>query len=175
MARFPDHCIKLILILIICSTASAVFCFVEQVQATNKVVTIGEIKLYHEDGSTQMTSYNFPQFDGGMPSTCSKWFFIRNTGKQPVEISWSLTESSIPWNMKTIGYEYYETNICKYSFGLRQDSKGDGDYLAPEEKSILLNCGEEAKLCFELIYTGRPNTPEIFTLTVSFYATRAEA
>jgi hypothetical protein len=126
-----------------------------------------------------MTSYSFPFFTGGTPDIYSKWFFIKNTGKQPLHVSWSITASSIPWNTKSKhhpnGYEHYEGNVCKYSFRIHQTSKRHGDYLAPEKEKILLNVGKEAKLCFELIYTGKPYTAEKFTLTVSFTATEAES
>lgn len=172
MVRLPGCCINVILILLICTTASAVFSLVDQAEATNQIVAFGEIELYCEDGSTRMTSYNFPQFSGGMPGVCSKWFYVRNVGKQPVQISWRLSESSIPWIMSTkqnwIGYDYYETNICKYTFGIH--SNRSGEYLAPKEKSIFLDVEDEAKLCFELTYTGKPNTAELFSLTVSFCA-----
>ena len=178
MARSQDHCIKLILALIISSLILATLYSTKQAQATNKIVTVGEITLYHENGSTQMTSYNFPLFTGGTPETYSKWFFIKNTGKQPLQISWSITASSIPWNTKAKhhpnGYDHYEGKIYKYSFRIRQDSKKQGDYLAPEKEKIHINGGKEAKLRFELTYTGKPNTPETFTLTVSFTATKAE-
>jgi hypothetical protein len=179
MTWVQNHCKKLILSLMICSAILASIYFTKQVQATNKVVTIGEIKLYNEDGCTEVTSYNFPLFRGGTFDTYSKWFFIRNTGKQPLQIRWSITESSIPWKTKIKnypnGYEHYEGNVCKYSLRIHKDSKNKPDFLAPEKESIILNSGKEARLCFELSYTGKPNTAEKFTLTVSFTATKAES
>lgn len=178
MARSQDYYIKIIVALTISSVLLAALCFSKQAQATNKVVAIGEIKLYHEDGSTQMTSYNFPLFTGGTPGTYAKWFVVRNTGKQPVHISWSLTASSIAWSRITRhnskGYDHNEGGIKKYTFRILQDTRKPDAYIPPEQKTILLKGGDSKKLCFELSYSGKPNTAEKFTLTVSFYATKPE-
>ena len=173
------RCINLIVALSICLAVLAALCFTEQAQASNRVVTIGEIKLYHEDGKTQMTSYSFPFFTGGTPYTYSKWFFIKNTGKQPVHLSWSLTASSIAWSRVTRnhpnGYDHTEAGVQKYTFRILQDTRKPDSCVPPEQKTILLKAGESKKLCFELTYSGKPNTAEKFTLTVSFTATKAES
>ena len=168
---------KLIVTLMVCSVALVALCFTKQAEAANKVVTTGEIEVYGEDGLSPMASYDFSLFKAGISGTHFNCFFVKNTGRLPVWVKWSITTSSIVWkpNVKHgfRGYYHYEGGVCKYSFGIRQEFRVVGGYLAPESNSFLLEGGKRAKLWFELSYTGKPSTAETFTLTVSFCAISA--
>jgi len=178
MPGSQNYTVKLTIAMTICSIVLATLCFTKPVEARNQVATIGEIKVYNENGISELTSYDFPLFAAGTPGTHLKWFVVRNTGKQPVHISWSLTASSIAWSRITRhnskGYDHNEGGIKKYTFRILQDTRKPDAYIPPEQKTILLKGGESKKLCFELTYSGKPKTAETFALTVSFYATKAE-
>jgi hypothetical protein len=175
MLSFRDTSVKLTTVLMICLVILNVL-VVESAEASNKITTKGEIRIYDENRESELTSYNFPLFTGGKSSIHSNWFFVKNTGKQKLEVHWSITRSSIPWNIKAKhsfnGYEHYEEGISKYFLSIHTASKkqNNPNYIAPEKGTIRLDGGEETKLCLELTYTGKPNTAEKFKLTITFTA-----
>jgi hypothetical protein len=139
---------------------------VQPAQATNTVAAKGEIELTNNDG-TPFTTYNFALFNPGTPETQTKTFYIRNTGKHTVQIEWRITAGTIQWNRDARTYCHYEKGIAKYTLAILQKTHG---YLKPEKQHILLNPNERTKLTLQLSYTGEPNTPETFTLTIAFIA-----
>ena len=179
MAQIHNHSKKLILTLTILTVIMATFCFTKQTEASNRIATQGDIKIYTENGKSELTSISFPLFTAGKPDTQQKWFTVQNTGKQNVHVSWSITQSSITWNhltkTKQNGYSHTESSSQKYTLRIRQDKQNQNTYLNPEQNTILLKNKENTKLCLELTYTGKPTTAETFTLTITLTATKTES
>jgi len=177
MPGSQNFTVKLTIAMAICTVALATLYFTTPVAARNQIATFGEIQVCNENGKSELTSINFPLFTPAKPATQLEWFVVRNTGKQTVHVCWSLTASSIAWSLFTRrhsnGYDHKEGGIQKYSFRILQDTRKPNAYIPPEQKTILLKSGENKRLCFELSYSGKPSTAETFTLTVSFYATKA--
>lgn len=146
--------------------------FTKQVDAYNGITVQGTIEVYNSNGISPLTSYDFPLFTGGTSDTFHKLFFLNNTGNQPVSVYWNVSASSIDWEVKKSLdlYEYYENEVCKYSFGIPQASLLTTDYWHPNTEALFLGVDNGKNLHFELFYTGEPITSETFSLTISFYA-----
>lgn len=163
---------KLIVILVMSNIIFATPYFTKQVEAYNGITAYGEIEVYDSNGVSPLTSYDFPLFLGGTSDNFHRYFFINNTGNQPVSVYWNISASSIDWEVSTSQnfYEYYENGVLKYSFAIPQDSTPTTNYWNPNTEELFLNVGAGINLYFELYYTGEPITSEIFTSTISFYA-----
>lgn len=162
------------IVLLVSSTFLAALYFTKHVEAGNGVSVDGTIEAYDSDGVSPLTSYGFPLFTGGTAETFLKDFFISNTGNQPVSVYWSVTASSVSWQVRATPfpdmYDCYEDNIWKYGFGIRQDFAASADYWYPDGEAVFLGVGAGIRLQFELYYTGEPNTAETFTMAISFSA-----
>jgi len=153
-------------VLALSSITLAAFCLAGPAAAQNIVTTAGEIAITNEDGSP-FARHDFTLFTPGIPERCTRTFYIENTGNRHVSIEWELTSSTIQWQQKSQKYCYYENGIQKYTLGiLLKEEK----YFKPERQQLHLNPQEETKLKLELAYAGRPNSPETFTLTLTFTA-----
>jgi hypothetical protein len=171
MKFHTDHQ-KLIGILVVINIIFTPLFFIKHVNSYNGITVIGEIEVYDSDGISPLTSYDFPLFSGGTSDTFHKHFFIKNTGNQPVSVYWNISESSINWNLKKSLnlYKYYENGVCKYSFGIPQESLLTTDYWQPNTEALFLGVDDGKNLHFELFYTGETISSETFRLTISFYA-----
>ncbi len=167
---------KLAITLIILTILTTTIFLTKPADANNKLNTTGDIKIYNEAGTAELTAITFQLFNPGQQSTQQEPFTIRNTGKHPLQVSWSITESSITWNKitkpKTAGYSHSENETEKYTLRIGQET--GKKYLQPEKNSLHLTRSESANLFFELTYSGKPTTAEVFTLTITFTATNAQ-
>jgi len=178
MVKLSKYYRRLIIVLVISNIAFATLFLTKLVGAGNVVSVIGAIEVYDSDGVSPLTSYDFPLFTGAVAETFLKYFFVNNTGNQPVYVYWNISTSSIAWEARTPNldvYDYCEDSTWKYSFGIRQDFLTPTDYWHPDREAIFLGVSEGIKLRFELYYTGEPNTAETFTMTISFYATSEDS
>lgn len=165
--------IALVIILVASNVAFAVLYMTKNVNITGGVSVVGSIELYEDDGVTPFTSYDFPLFIGGQSESFDIYFFINNTGNQPVYIYWNISSSSIVWFAESQGYGYIhnENGDAKYGFGLWNATGDDwspNGYVTPD--ALYIGVGEGQRIRMHLGYTGAPNTPETFTLVASFYA-----
>jgi hypothetical protein len=165
--------IVLIIVLVISNIIFAGLHFSKQTHAYSELEVEGEIEVYDADGVTPILGYGFPLFSGGAEHTFHQSFFINNTGIKPVDVYWNISASSILWqltgSLHQYVYDHHEDGIWKYSLGIKRDVDVSPQYWQPNQEAIPLAVGEGVKLQFELHYTGRPNTAETFTLTVSFH------
>ncbi len=175
MTRISTNHKKLILTLTILTIINTTIFLTKPAEANNKLATAGDIKIYNETGATELTTITFQLFIPGQQSTQKQAFTIRNTGSHPVQISWFITESSITWNKttkpKTTGYSHSAEATEKYTLHIGQETEKKTKYLKPEKTSLTLTRVESANLFFELTYSGKPTTAEVFTLTITFAAT----
>jgi hypothetical protein len=144
-------------------------------KASNRLITNGDIEICDANG-VKLTRITFQQFNPGQQSIRQQAFSIRNTGKHPLQVSWSISESSIGWNQLTKqgnGYSHSANEIEKYDLRIGEEIGKNRKYLQPERNSLHLSGEESAKLFFELTYSGKPNAAEVFTLTITFVATSA--
>jgi hypothetical protein len=172
ISQFRNLFSVLLLVSVVNSLVLDVFLLAKPMSAYGGISAKGEINVYDSDGKTPLTSFDLPRFTGGIVGTFTKYFFINNTGQQPVGVSWNMTVSSIHWELRALSpnvYDHYEGSILKYSFGITQDAASI-DYWYPNQETIVLKTNEGVKLRFELNYTGEPNTAETFTMTAAFYA-----
>jgi len=109
--------------------------------------------------------FSLPEY----PNVTQKTFYIENTGNRHVSIEWEQTSSTIQWQQEPQKYCHGENGIQKYTLGiLHRENK----YFKPERQQLHLNPQEKTKLKLELAYAGRPNSPETFTLTLTFTAVK---
>ncbi len=128
---------------------------------------------------TVLTSYEFPNFTGGVAATAIKTFFINNTGNQPVYVYWNMSSSSssssVTWLNNSLGYAGYEAATHKYNFFIATAWLPDPfDYWSPNgwstPEALYLDVGEGKELQIRHQYTDSPNTAESYNLVMSFYA-----
>jgi hypothetical protein len=167
--------IALVVVLAIANITLAVLYMTRDVNITGGVSVVGSIEVYDEDGVTILTNYEFPNFTGGEPATSVKNFFINNTGNQPVYIYWNITSSSVNWTANVNGYVGFESAVHKYNFFIATSWSPDPfDYWVPNDYStpeaLFLDVGEGKELQIRHQYTGEPNTAELYSLTMRFYA-----
>lgn len=178
MAQTHITCKKLVFTLTILTIITAVMFFTKQADAATCVATSGDIKIYDENGKSELNTIRFQLFTAGKPDTQQKRFIIRSTGKEPIQVRWGITKTSIKWNRitntKQSGYSHTEGGTQKYTLRILQDTPRQDKYLKPAENTLLLKNGENTKLTLELTYTGKPTTPETFTLTITFTATNTK-
>jgi hypothetical protein len=169
--------IGIILILGVGNVAFALLYMSRSVDITGGVSVVGTIEVYDEDAVTIMTSYDFPNFTGGVAGEGIKYFYINNTGNQPVNVNWNISSSSLIWNPISVGYEHEEAAVTKYEFFVQNASSLD--YVAPNSYptpgSVYIDVGESAYMRIMHQYTGNPNTAEQYSLTMTFYAEDALA
>jgi len=178
MMKLSKHYRRLIIVLVISNIAFATLFLTKLVGAGNVVSVVGAIEVYDSDGVSPLTNYDFPLFTGGAADTFLKYFFVNNTGNQPVYVYWNISTSSIAWETRTPNldaYDHYEDGTRKYGVAIRQDFSTPTDYWHPNREAIFLSVSEGIKLRLELYYTGEPNTAETFTMTISFYATSEDS
>ncbi len=166
--------IALAIALIISNITLAVLYMTKDVDITGGVSVVGAIEVYDDDGVTLLTSYEFPNFTGGVGASAFKNFFINNTGNQPVYVYWNISSSSITWIANAQGYGGYSPTL-KYYFNIMTswspdpaDNWAPNDYTTPE--ALYLGVGEGKELRINHQYTGSPNTAEVYSLVMSFYA-----
>lgn len=168
--------IALVIVLVIGNIAFAYLYMTRDVTITGGVSTIGSIEVYDDDGVTEWTSYNFPNFTGGVAATAHKHFFINNTGNQPVYVYWNISSSSITWISNVNGYGGYSPFPShKYNFFIATawppdtlDYWASNNYTTPE--ALYLDVGEGKELRIVHQYTDSPVTAESYSLVMSFYA-----
>jgi hypothetical protein len=174
MAKLTRHKKTLLITLTILTIANTTLCLTQPAQAFN-IKSNGDIKILEEDGKTELTAMKFQFFTPGKQETQYKSFIVTNTGKQNLHASWAISQSSITWLPTTKpnqpGYAHTQDRIQKYTLRILQDTQGHDKCLQPEEPDITLKTKENTKLNLELTYTGKPTTPETFTLTITFSAT----
>jgi len=162
--------------LIVSNIAFALLYMTKDATFTGGVQVIGEIELYQWPGGVSLfTGASFPNFTGGQEGGYLKYFFINNTGEQPVYVYWNISSSSLAWDVTSTGYNHTESTVDKYSLDLASSYVPDPiDYWSPNEyttpEALYLNVGEGKKVTLVLLYTGEPNTAELFSFTVTFYA-----
>jgi hypothetical protein len=161
--------------ILVLGVSNVVFAFLymsRNVDITGGVDATGSIEVYDTDGVTIMTSYDFPNFTGGVAEWSYKYFYINNTGNQPVYVYWNISSSSLTWTPIVTGYQHFVDAVSKYEFFLMNASLAE--YFAPNDYttpgSIFIDVGEQAYLVISHYYTGTPNTAEKYTLTITFYA-----
>lgn len=162
--------IALVIILAASNVALAVLYMTKNVNISGGVSVLGAIELYEEDGVTPFTSYDFPLFTGGTVGNFFKYFFINNTGNQPVYVYWNISSSSITWGADAFGYYHAEGGYGKYYFQLYNATTtfAPKEYVTPGVIHLDVGAGQR---CYILLnYQGSPNTAETFTLVMTFYA-----
>jgi hypothetical protein len=163
--------VALVLILAASNIAFAVLYMTKNVSISGGVATAGAIEIYDSDGTTPLTSYDFPLFTGGTSQGFTRNFFVNNTGNTPVYVYWNISSSSITWAVHVNGYDHMENGV-KYSFIIINPDTMYGwspnDFPTPE--ALYLGVGEGQLRQIGLYYSGEPNTAETFTLVMSFYA-----
>ncbi len=133
---------------------------------TGGVSAIGEIQVFHADGTTVFTSFDFGNFTGGVEQETWIPFYINNTGNQPVYVYWNISTSSIAWYKNGSGYRHDEAATYKHNFTIWET----GGYWAPDTEARMIPVGQRTDLHnFMLTYTGEPRTSGTFSLTVTFY------
>lgn len=145
----------------------------KDVTVTGGVTAVGEIAVYEGDGATPLTSIAFSNFTGLQASVREYWFMINNTGPLPVEVYWNISSSTLsPWIPTSSGYTYQEDSVDKYQIYLMEWPSANhwspNDWTTPENVSFAV--GEGRGMHIKCFYTGYPNTAELFTFTMSFYA-----
>jgi hypothetical protein len=151
----------------------------KHVTMTAGVSVVGEIEVYGDDGVTPFTGATIPNFTGGQPGFWITNFFINNTGNQPVNVYWNISSTSLimaNWIAYSFGYNYSESATIKYTVAINlntttpetPDLWSPNDYITPV--ALHLDVGEGRKVGMYLGYTGEPNTAELFSYTMSFYA-----
>jgi fermentation-respiration switch protein FrsA (DUF1100 family) len=164
--------IGLVIILAATNVAFAVLYMTKNVNISGGVATVGAIEVYGADGVTPLLSYGFPLFTGGTYQVFTTDFFINNTGNVAVYVDWNISSSSITWTAWASGYGHMEDSVYKYDFSIYNPDLGDhwapNDYTYPEY--LWLSPGQGQRLQIYFTYYGSPNTPETFTLVMSFYA-----
>jgi hypothetical protein len=163
--------IALVVVLAISNIAFAVLYETRNVDFTGGVSVIGDIEVFRDDGTTVLTSFDFPNFTGGVAYTHQLDFFINNTGNQPLYVYWNISTStstsSVAWSIQIDHYRGYEAAAHKYSFSIYN---GTSDFWTPDTEARMIPVGQRIQERFELMYIGDPATAETFSLTVTFYA-----
>ena len=159
--------IALVIVLAISNIAFAVLYVTRNVDFTGGVSVIGDIEVFKDDGTTVLTSFDFPNFTGGVMQVHTLDFFINNTGNQPLYVYWNISTSSIAWSNLTEVYRHYEEATHKYTFAVYNATN---DLWTPDTEARMIPVGQRIQETFELQYIGAPATAETFSLTVTFYA-----
>jgi hypothetical protein len=175
MATAEDTLKKITITLTILTAITATLFLTQQANACSNLKTSGDIKVYDENGKTELTTIQFQLFTPGKQDTQQKTFTIQNTAKTPTHVSWSITKTSITWQPTTKpnqpGYTHTQNGTQKYTLNLLQNKPQHPKYLNPTENTLQLNKAETTKLTLTLTYTGKPTTPETFTLTITLTTT----
>ncbi|UCC27457.1 MAG: hypothetical protein JSW29_05090 [Candidatus Bathyarchaeota archaeon] len=158
--------IALVIVLVIGNIAFAYLYVTRNVDFTGGVSTVGDIIVFKDDVTTELTSFDFINFTGGVPQGHLLGFFINNTGNQPVYVYWNITTSSIAWFKGGTGYQYNEEATAKYTFGIYNAT----GWWTPDTGARRIGVGERIQETYSLSYTGSPVTAEAFSFTVTFYA-----
>ena len=159
--------IALVVALAIGNITFAILYMTRDVNITGGVSKVGSIEVYQDDGVTVLTSFDFPNFTGGVARIELFWFFINNTGNQPVYVYWNISTSSISWTNMSTGYIHEESAITKYSFTI---FNGTSEYWVPDTEARIIPVGQAVHERMRLWYFGEPSTAETFSFTVTFYA-----
>ena len=172
--------IALVVILAVTNVTLAVQLYMtKSVNISGGVQTVGTIEVYDEDGTTPLTSYDFPLWNPGEGGLLTKNFFINNTGNVMVYVYWNISSSSIVWTQDYggEGYENMEDSYIKYTFYMYKNY-AEAQRWRPDEawaspNAVGLDVGKGKMVTMELLYTGEPATAGTFTLVTSFYARNA--
>jgi hypothetical protein len=165
--------VVLLIVLTSTSVTLAILYMTKSVDITGGVSVEGAIEVYHEDGVTPMTSIDFPLFTGGTSATYFEYFFMNNTGNQPVYVYWNISSTNLPGTLSAMstGYNYQEDVTTKYRFKIWRTIGGEwapNDYITPGVTYLAVD--EGMQMMFNNTYLGEPNTAETFVMTISFYA-----
>jgi hypothetical protein len=173
--------IALLITLIATNVALAVIYMNKDVTISGGVASSGAIAIYQADGQTEMTSINFPLFQGTQQSA-TQFFFVNNTGNLPVVVYWSIS-NCVPnnWAIESGGqaYVYTENAQSKYRFSINKQVLPDGSpgsgVWNPDPTGtevITIGVGQGAKLSIDLTHYVAVNTPGTFSFVLSFYASQ---
>ncbi len=173
--------IALLITLTSTSVAFAVIYMTKSVNITGGVSVVGAIEVYEDDGTTPLTSYDFPNFTGGQGLNQFMNFFINNTGNQPVYVYWNMSSASSTtsayWTATSMGYSGWEGSpppINKYGFYIATSWPSPYVYWASNEWTtpgvLYLDVGEGKELRIFHSYTGLVVTAELYSFTLNFYA-----
>jgi hypothetical protein len=168
--------IGVILVLVYLNITIASLYMTKSLTITGGVSVVGAIQIYDSDGVTPLTSIAFNNFTGGNGTQFFKYYYVNNTGNQPVYVRWNISSSTITWLNMTTYYAHNESGVPKYLFYNYPPSGyfGTGYPWSPRESNstaaISLAVGSGVQCFFMLFYSGFPDTPETFSLTVTFYA-----
>ena len=160
----------LVVVLAATNIALAVLYMSKNVNISGGVSAVGAIQVYDMDGITPLTGYDFPLFSMGTQESLSRYFFINNTGNQPVYVSWNISSSSIEWSIVNNEYCHFEDSTMKYKFLTEQRLPSALYQWWAPNTSLYLGVGEGKQVQNHLWYSGEPMTAEIFTLMLTFYA-----
>ena len=160
--------IALVVALAIGNITFAILYVTRDVTITGGISTIGSIEVYQVDGVTLLTSFDYPNFTGGVPGNIyGPELFINNTGNQPVYVYWNISASSIAWSTVGEGYYYSEAATMKYQFNIRN---GTSDFWTPNTEARIIPVDQAIIEEMILSYSGSNKTAETFSFTVTFYA-----
>ena len=164
--------IALLILLTSTSVTFAVLYVTRNVYITGGVSVVGEIEVYEDDGTTLLESYDFPLFTGGVYEQQSLYFYINNTGNQPVNVYWNISDSSKSWTADEYGYI---SSPSGFGFDIMTSWLPDpNEYWTPNEyttpEALYLDVDGSAYLRLRHTYIGSPNIADTYTLTMSFYA-----
>lgn len=180
LGRKQAGLLALVIVLIATNIAFAAWLVTRNITMTGGVETVGDIKVYNQDGTQEVSAFNFALFTGGTSATQNIFFRIKNTGNTPALVEWKISSSPITWTVDTeYSKDYYRHIVgtdTKYTLKINKQPPLNGIW-APQDatdpsaaEQITLAVGEYAILALELYYNGAVNIAETFSLTVSFYA-----
>ncbi len=166
--------VAILLSLVGANIAIAAWVVTRTLDITGGVAVQGNIQLYDEIGSQIITGFNFDEFT--VSGTQNLLFQIRNTGNTPAVVTWDLTDTSIVWNLNTNYFTHDHDTQNQFTLRMNKRSPLEGIWapapssLPAADKQITLQPGEAAPVAVQLDYSGTPNTPETFSLKMSFTA-----
>jgi len=170
--------IALLLTLGVTNVALAYLYMNKDVTISGGVASSGAIAIYQADGQTEMTSINFPLFQGAQQSA-TRFFFVNNTGNVPVNVYWYISNGNPNnWLIESGGqaYIYTESAQTKYRFSINNQVLPDGTpgtgLWNPDPTGtqvVTIGVGQGAKFSIDLSHPA-VNTPETFSFVLSFYA-----
>ncbi|UCE38705.1 MAG: hypothetical protein JSW00_05615, partial [Thermoplasmata archaeon] len=139
--------ISVVIALVVSNTVFALLWMTRDVDITGGVSVVGAIEVYDEDGTTLLTDITFENYTGGVESVRSQYFFINNTGNQPVYVYWNISSSSVSWT--PVEYGYLEQFDNAYVFQIYTSWSPDpteywspNDYTTPEALYIAAGQGK---------------------------------
>ena len=172
--------IALILTLAATNATLAVMYLQKDVSITGGVATQGAIEIYQADGTTPLTTLDFPLFTAD-PSTHTVTFYVENTGNVATVVYWDISNTNpADWakDLSEESYIFTETGNPKYRFSINKQvvpdaSTGLWKPSVTPGNGITLDVGQNAELTIDLMHFTDVNTPGTFSFTLSFFANDA--